>query len=105
MEWTGVSQLNFIIREMAEEKLHQAEEPDCKKDVLWKCCSGGYADSRLLAYIVQVIFSFVALLFCMFKLSSPSAGEDVTVWVSLISAIVGNFMPSAVIKDNSNSNN
>lgn len=63
-----------------------------KTDVNWVCCSGGKIDSRLLTYLVQVSFALITLFFCMYKLSSQS--NDDAVWVSILSAIIGNFMPN-----------
>lgn len=70
------------------------DQKEQKENVLWKCCSGGVLDSRLVSYLVKVLFSMLALLFCMVKLYQPSIEQDTTVWVSLISAIIGNFLPN-----------
>lgn len=61
----------------------------------WLCCSGGVLDSRLLNYCVKCFFSLISLLFCMYKLCVHNSQDtDTTVWVSLISAIIGNFLPN-----------
>lgn len=72
------------------------------EDKYWRCCSGGIIDNRLLTYIIQVLFSVISLFFCMFKLTTGTVDEDDSVWISIMSAIIGNFMPNVA---HYNSNN
>lgn len=65
---------------------------------LWQCCSSVTIDKRMITYLVQVCISCIVLLFCMFKLTHLDEGEDPTIWVSLLSGIVGNYLPSAQLK-------
>lgn len=65
---------------------------------LWHCCHDIVIDKRLITYIVQVCISLIVLLFCMYKLTNQSSDEDPTIWVSLISGIVGNYLPSVQLK-------
>lgn len=65
---------------------------------LWQCCSHATIDKRMITYLVQVCISCIVLLFCMFKLTYLEDGEDPTIWVSLLSGIVGNYLPSAQLK-------
>lgn len=59
---------------------------------LWKCC--GYTfDKRLLEYCTQMLIILIALIFCMYEIIADHNSETSTVWISLISAIVGNFLP------------
>lgn len=63
-------------------------------DNIWLCCSGGELDSRFINYVVKVLISLISLLFCMAKLYNPEEDQDNTVWISIISAIIGNFLPN-----------
>lgn len=65
---------------------------------LWHCCSNITIDKRMITYIVQVCISCIVLFFCMFKLTHHEEGQDPTIWVSLLSGIVGNYLPSAQLK-------
>lgn len=67
-----------------------------KQKNFWKCC-GDYLDRRLVTYMVQVTFTLITLLFCMIQVTVNRGENDQmsTIWVTLISAIVGNFMPTA----------
>ena len=68
--------------------------PTSANDNIWQCCSGGQLDSRFINYAVKVFISLISLLFCMVKLYKPDEGQDTTVWISIISAIIGNFLPN-----------
>ena len=72
----------------------ERKSSNVKPDVNWGCCSGGKIDSRLLTYLVQVSFALITLIFCMYKLVIQDDENDNAVWVSLLSAIIGNFMPN-----------
>ena len=70
------------------------EEVQFRHNNLWQCCSGSFIDKRSAMFLVQVAVVFSALIFCMLQVAD-NEGDD-TVWISLISAIVGNFMPSGL---------
>lgn len=65
---------------------------------MWYCCGYEHIDKRMITYIVQVLISGIVLCFCMFKLSEKNPDSDLTIWVSLLSGIVGNYLPSAQLK-------
>lgn len=62
---------------------------------IWRCCSGNTIDKRGVIFTVQVTFVFICLCFCMHQIMYAD-DSDKTVWISLISAIIGNFMPSGM---------
>jgi len=62
----------------------------------WKCGKRCIMDKRLLVYLVQVSFSFAVLMFAFYQISVTSENQDATIWISIVSLIVGNFMPSVV---------
>ena len=70
------------------------DEVQFQHDNLWRCCSGSVIDKRSAMFFVQVTVVLAALIFCMIQVAD-NQGDD-TVWISLISAIVGNFMPSGM---------
>ena len=61
---------------------------------MWTCCSGTSIDKRGIIFIVQTFMVLIILIFCMYMICSAEDGEDYTVWVSIMSAIVGNFLPT-----------
>ena len=61
---------------------------------MWTCCSGSSIDKRGVIFIVQTVMVLIILIFCMYMICSSEPGEDYTVWVSIMSAIAGNFLPT-----------
>lgn len=69
------------------------EETKWRHETLWTCCSGTIVDKRAAIFIVQTLMIFIVMIFSMTMIFLSEDGDDVTVWVSIISAIVGNFLP------------
>lgn len=72
-------------------KLQQAE---FERENLWHSCICGETDKRILAYATQVGFGLMISGFCIYKLSSDIACSEEHVYVSLLSGIIGVFLPS-----------
>ena len=70
------------------------EELEFQHENLWTCCSGGKIDKRGMIFIVQTFVVFLVLMFSMYMIAHADEEQDVTVWVSIVSAIVGNFLPT-----------
>lgn len=59
----------------------------------WKF-SKGRIDRRFLVWVTQVLITLTIMGYCMYMLGNPEFAEERTIWISLISTIVGNFMPN-----------
>jgi hypothetical protein len=69
-----------------------------KRQNYWNCC-GHVLDKRVTQFFVQVGIGGIIMVFCMVKilLADPvenCTGEDTTVYFSLLSALVGFYIPS-----------
>lgn len=64
---------------------------------IYKCC-GAEIDRRILLVILQIVVVLTTLIFSMFMISKTEGGES-TVWISIISALVGNHMPSYINRE------
>lgn len=69
---------------------------------VYKCC-GTDIDRRVLQIILQIVVILTTLVFSMFMVSK-SDGADGTVWISIISALVGNHMPNYMHRDTQQEN-
>lgn len=86
----------------AENKIEaQNQEMEFEQENFWRTCCGSIIDKRVMTYSVQVMVSMTTMAFCMIKILSSEeqdcTGEDTTVWVSLLSAIVGAYIPTTSI--------
>jgi len=74
-----------------------------ERENVWSCgrCR---TDRRLLVYITQISVTLTTLIFCMIKIILGDDG-DITIWVSILSTIVGNFMPAIASPPKENTNN
>lgn len=72
----------------------EKEERKFEHENYWLCCSGSTIDKRAITFITQTIMVLIILIFSMYMIVSADADNDITVWVSILSAIVGNFLPS-----------
>ena len=82
-----------------EEQIAQHDsEIQFRRSTFWKACCGQVIDKRATQFFVQVGMSASVMIFCMYKISVSKllecTGEDTTVYFSLISAIIGWFLPS-----------
>jgi len=87
-----------------QEGKDQADEIEFEHENLWTCCSGGKIDKRGMIFIVQTFVVLLVLVFSMYMIGHSDADTDVTVWVSIVSAIVGNFLPTTSNSLTSNHN-
>lgn len=72
----------------------EQKEKEFQRENYWKSCCCGRTDKRILAYVTQVGFGVMTAGFCMYKLSSDISCSDEHVYVSLLSAIIGVFLPA-----------
>lgn len=95
--------LNILADEIVENITEREEKNNnmskFEQENYWKSCCGSIVDRRTLTYVVQVIASFGAIIFCMAKIwnadQQECSGEDITIWVSLLSTIIGAYIPTA----------
>jgi hypothetical protein len=74
------------------------EEIKFKRQTFWKSCCGQVLDRRAIVFFVQVFIGFTVMAFCMVKIWTSEqldcTGEDTTAYFSLLSALVGFYIPS-----------
>lgn len=67
----------------------------------WQCCGNCVIDKRSAQFFVHVLTGISVMIFCMAKIWNARPqncdGDDVTVYFSLLSALVGFYMPSPSI--------
>lgn len=63
--------------------------------LVWKCCCGTFSDEQV-KYLVQIGFGASLLLFSMVQIIRKDG--DVTVYYSMLSGIIGLFLPSPGMK-------
>lgn len=63
-------------------------------DIYWETCCCGKTDHRIITFVVQIMFGFMLCFFCLYKLSSSLTCAEENVYISLLSGIVGIFLPS-----------
>lgn len=79
---------------MERKQQNPCDDTEFEHENLWTCCSGGKIDKRGMIFIVQTSIVLMVLLFSMFMIAFGQETQDATVWVSILSAIVGNFLPT-----------
>ena len=62
----------------------------------YTCCS--HSNPETIKYATQVAIALIILLFSIIQLSFNNTGQDKTIYFSLISTIIGLFIPSPNIK-------
>lgn len=74
------------------------QELGFRRDTFWKGCGERVIDKRSMQYFVHVFIGLSVMVFCMAKIWSSRPrdcdGDDVTVYISLLSALVGFYIPS-----------
>ena len=65
-----------------------------QRQTKWSSCCGTSTDSRLLQYSAQLTFGLLVAIFCMVELHISDRCEDVTLYSSILSGIIGVFLPS-----------
>lgn len=79
------------IEREAQERI---EELEFRRDVMWKSCCGQVIDRRATQYFTQVVIGSIVMGFCMAKIYTAEEGEDTTVYFSLLSTLVGFYIPA-----------
>ena len=78
--------------------LERKEELGFRRNTFWKSCCGQIIDRRATQFFVQVFIGVGVMSFCMAKIWTAEplscTGEDTTVYFSLLSALVGFYIPS-----------
>lgn len=93
-----VSPANEAI-DIEEQVLERREELGFRRRTFWKSCCGQVIDRRATQFFVQVFIGAGVIIFCMAKIWQAvplhgCTGEDTTVYFSLLSALVGFYIPS-----------
>ena len=75
------------------------EELGFRRRTFWKSCCGQIIDRRATQFFVQILIGSSVMMFCMLKIWQVTPvhgceGEDTTVYFSLLSALVGFYIPS-----------
>ncbi len=85
--------------EQNEEKTEKQQETkgveEYSQNSIWKSKCGKEIDSRLVQYMGSLAISLICLVFCVYQLT---AGEDSSVYISIITMILGVYMPSPTFK-------
>jgi hypothetical protein len=86
-----------------EQKEDTGGDQSFVRQTFWKSCCGLMVDKRAIQYFVQVAIGSTVMFFCMMKIwhGGPNhvcTGEDITVYISLLSAIVGFYIPAPTMK-------
>jgi hypothetical protein len=80
----------------------RTDELEFKRNTFWKSCCDSVIDRRATVFFTQVAIGAVVIFFAMAKmlLSSPyrCSGDDPSVYVGLISVILGWFVPAPSMK-------
>ena len=84
--------------DIEEQVLERREELGFRRRTFWKSCCG-VIDRRATQFFVQVMIGAGVMIFCMAKIWQAvplhgCTGEDTTVYFSLLSALVGFYIPS-----------
>lgn len=85
--------------DLEEQVLERREELGFRRRTFWKSCCGQIIDRRATQFFVQVFIGIGVMIFCMAKIWQAvplhdCTGEDTTVYFSLLSALVGFYIPS-----------
>ena len=95
-----------MIAEGLAESLVSAKNTEINKEIefkhenYWKSCRGSTVDKIVMTYFAQLLVSISVMAFCMIEIrdSNPQecTGDDNTVWISILSGIVGAYLPKAI---------
>lgn len=82
-----------------EQVMDRREEMGFRRRTFWKSCCGQVIDRRAIQFFTQVLIGSTVMTFCMAKIWQAiplhgCTGEDTTVYFSLLSALVGYYIPS-----------
>jgi len=80
----------------------RTDELEFKRNTFWKSCCDSVIDRRATVFFTQVAIGAIVIFFAMAKmwLSSPyrCSGDDPSVYIGLISVILGWFVPAPSMK-------
>jgi hypothetical protein len=87
------------LEDIEEHDVDRREEIGFRRRTFWKSCCGQIIDRRATQFFAQIFIGVGIMVFCMVKicLAVPlygCDGEDTTVYFSLLSALVGFYIPS-----------
>ena len=103
VEEVGISEIKKLRVDIdaannAERILQEREdEIGFRRSNFWKSCCGAVMDRRAVQFFVQLGVGAVVITFCMVKICVAPEGENTTVYFSLLSALVGYFIPSPTL--------
>ena len=85
--------------DIEEQVIDRREEMGFRRRTFWKSCCGQIIDRRATQFFVQVFIGASVMIFCMAKIWQADPihgcmGEDTTAYFSLLSALVGFYIPS-----------
>lgn len=69
------------------------EQQIIDKDTTWRSCCLT-VDKRALAFFSSLVISLIILLFCIYQLVNKTECEDIQIYISLITMIIGVYLPS-----------
>ena len=84
---------------LEDQIIERREELGFRRRTFWKSFCGQIIDRRATQFFVQVFIGAGVMIFCMAKIWQAvplhdCTGEDTTVYFSLLSALVGFYIPS-----------
>jgi hypothetical protein len=79
--------------------IERREELGFRRNTFWRSCCGQVIDRRATQFFTQVLLGGGVMIFCMAKIwyaipLNGCVGEDTTVYFSLLSALIGFYIPS-----------
>jgi hypothetical protein len=92
-----ISPVNEVLDE--NHNTDRREEMGFRRQTFWRSCCGLILDRRATQFFVQVCIGVSVMIFCMAKIWQAEylhgcTGEDTTIYFSLLSALVGFYIPS-----------
>ena len=84
---------------MTVEEEHKADVAGSDPVYISKCCSGEISKA-LLRFAVTTFITLCLLFFAMYKLISPTSGEEKALYYSLLSTCIAIYLPAPNPHDN-----
>lgn len=81
--------------EARERGTNDGDDDEAPDDYDWTCGKKKY-DRRCISYLVQTLLTVMVMLFSMIQLLRQD-NESSVVWITILSTIAGNAMPSAAL--------
>jgi hypothetical protein len=97
-----ITPLTYESLDIEKQTIDRREELGFRRKTFWKSCCGQIIDRRATQFFVQVFMGGGVMIFCMAKIWQAEpingcSGEDTTVYFSLLSALIGFYIPSPSI--------